>query len=432
MQGSVWGGLKCTSQNDKLNKIMKASDSLCYKYRNDPNIKIGVLGFVDDTLGISECGDAAIVKNATINSFVETHRQTMHDTKSVVIHVGNVKKCSQPCPTLKVHDTNMHEAKSTKYLGNIITSSGGVRETIEDRRNQGWGRVAQIMSILGEVALGTYRIEVGLMLRKAILTSGLLYSAEAWSAVSENEIKRLEQVDASLIKGLVNGHSKTPSVFHYLETGSLMLRHILRINRLMYHYHIVNLADEDTVKKIYEKQKTECLKGDWVQLIKEDFAFIGLDMNEDEIKNSPSEIYRKKIKGLVRKAAFRELLEKKNQLSKIRDLKYETFEIQPYLKSKDFNSSERNLLYSLRSRMHPAKTNFRKMHSNNLECSQGCPIQEDQCHIFSGCDKLNSDKNTNIYEHIFEDIDKQKEVICAFLHIEERRKELNLLFNDPC
>ena len=112
---------------------------------------------------------------------------------------------------------NMHEAKSTKYLGNIITSNGGVRETIEDRRNQGWGRVAQIMGILGEVALGTYRIEVGLMLRKSILTSGLLYSAEAWSAVSENEIKRLEQVDASLIKGLVNGHSKTPSVFFIIS-----------------------------------------------------------------------------------------------------------------------------------------------------------------------------------------------------------------------
>ena len=56
MQGSVWGGLKCTSKNDRINKIMKSSDSLLYKYRNDPNIQIGVLGFVDDTLGISEVG----------------------------------------------------------------------------------------------------------------------------------------------------------------------------------------------------------------------------------------------------------------------------------------------------------------------------------------------------------------------------------------
>ena len=35
------------------------------------------------------------------------------------------------------------------------------------------------------------RVKVGLMLRKAILTSCLLYSAEAWLVVSESEIKRL-------------------------------------------------------------------------------------------------------------------------------------------------------------------------------------------------------------------------------------------------
>ena len=64
MQGSVREGIKCTSQMDKLNKIMKASDSLTYKYIGDPTIPIGVLGFVDDTLWISECGDSAVVKNA--------------------------------------------------------------------------------------------------------------------------------------------------------------------------------------------------------------------------------------------------------------------------------------------------------------------------------------------------------------------------------
>ena len=52
----------------------------------------------------------------------------------------------------------------------------------------------------------------------------------------------------------------------------------------MYHYHIVNLGDEETVKKICEKQKNACLKGDWVQLIKEDFAFIGVDMDKNNIK----------------------------------------------------------------------------------------------------------------------------------------------------
>ena len=40
-----------------------------------------------------------------------------------------------------------------------------------------------------------------------------LSSAEAWSALAESKIKRLKQVYSANIKGLVNGHSKTPVVF---------------------------------------------------------------------------------------------------------------------------------------------------------------------------------------------------------------------------
>ena len=131
----------------------------------------------------------------------------------MVLHVGNVRKCDQPCPSLKVHKETMQKADSFKYLGNIITSNGSNRATIEDRRNKGWGKVAQIMGILGEVEIGAHRMEIGLLLRKAILTSSLLFSAEAWSAITDAEIHRLEQVDSALLRSLVNGHSKYFSSF---------------------------------------------------------------------------------------------------------------------------------------------------------------------------------------------------------------------------
>ena len=47
---------------DRLNKITLADKSLHYYYKGDPNITIGVLGMVDDTLGVSECGISAIRK----------------------------------------------------------------------------------------------------------------------------------------------------------------------------------------------------------------------------------------------------------------------------------------------------------------------------------------------------------------------------------
>ena len=67
MQGSVWGGLKCTSQMDTLNKIMKNKESLEYKYRNDPNITIGVIGMIDETLAVAKCGASSVEKNSVVN-----------------------------------------------------------------------------------------------------------------------------------------------------------------------------------------------------------------------------------------------------------------------------------------------------------------------------------------------------------------------------
>ena len=62
MQRSVWSSLKCTTSMDRLIKTAMTDKNLQYYYKEDPSIPIGVLGFVDDTLRVSQCGSAAIRK----------------------------------------------------------------------------------------------------------------------------------------------------------------------------------------------------------------------------------------------------------------------------------------------------------------------------------------------------------------------------------
>ena len=114
---------------DSLNKKDMSNSELQYFYKGDKSIPIGVRGMVDDTLGISKCGNTSVQLNATINSFIEAQRQSLSKEKSVVIHVGNNNKCNTPCPELGNHESNMHEATNVKYLCNIVTSHGGVTET---------------------------------------------------------------------------------------------------------------------------------------------------------------------------------------------------------------------------------------------------------------------------------------------------------------
>ena len=92
---------------DRLNQIAISDESLQYNDKEDPTIPIGILGMVDDTLSVSECGIKTIKKNSVINSFMETHRILLSSEKSVVLYYGDEKKCATPCPTLKVHKEDM-------------------------------------------------------------------------------------------------------------------------------------------------------------------------------------------------------------------------------------------------------------------------------------------------------------------------------------
>ena len=78
---------------------------------------------------------ATLQLNSVIISFIETQRLTLSREKKCSDPCKS--KCKTQCPKLKLHNSEMKEADSIKYLGNIVTSNGGVADTIEDCRNKG-------------------------------------------------------------------------------------------------------------------------------------------------------------------------------------------------------------------------------------------------------------------------------------------------------
>ena len=81
-----------------------------------------------------------------------------------MLHIGNKSKCKQPCPVLKVHESSMKGAPTVKYLGEIISEKGTAKDNIENRRNKGWGKIAEIVGILSEIP-DQLTVVVGLKLR---------------------------------------------------------------------------------------------------------------------------------------------------------------------------------------------------------------------------------------------------------------------------
>ena len=81
--------------------------------------------------------------------------------------------------------------------------------------------ISEILSLISEVPLGKYKIQIALILRQAMLIKGILFNMEVWSDVKDSDIKLLENVDEFLIRSLFKAHSKTSIEFLHTETGTV-------------------------------------------------------------------------------------------------------------------------------------------------------------------------------------------------------------------
>ena len=92
----------------------------------------------------------------------------------------------------------MKKLKSEKYIGDFISDTGKINETIEERKRKAFGIVSDIIAILEEVPFGPHYIEAGLEMRNRMLINGILTNSEIWYGAKDKLLENLEQVDEYL------------------------------------------------------------------------------------------------------------------------------------------------------------------------------------------------------------------------------------------
>ena len=158
---------------DQLGKYVYNNPEYTYKYKGV--VEVPSLGMVDDVLCLQKCSADTVKMNSLVNSFMESKKLKLSNKKCHRIHIQNKKlKKDNKCPEIKVHESEMKSSEEERYLGDIINSSGSVKNTIEDRRNKGFGIANEIIAILDEIPLGRYKMEIGLKLRQAMLLNSIL------------------------------------------------------------------------------------------------------------------------------------------------------------------------------------------------------------------------------------------------------------------
>ena len=258
------------------------------------------------------------------------------------------------------------------------------------------GAISQTFPVLGEVSLGYHFVETGLILRESTLLSKMLLSSESWHKLFQYQIEKLEEVDHTFFRKLLNCHSKTGIEFLFSETGTIPIKIKIRCRRLMYWWHILNVEETEMINKVYRAQKLSPVSGDWVLLIEEDKQMFNIKMADDEVKAVSKYKFTNFVKKKAKELTIEYLMRLKQKHSKSTDLDVQDLSISPYLIDGRFSKESRELLFKLRSKTVDVKENFKNAHFNNhmlcelcllFPCTQSHPLQCPQLNIKLVVDK---------------------------------------------
>ena len=421
MQGTVWGGLYCTTMMNNLGEI-SYQDKNIYKYKGE--VPIPTLQMVDDILGIQKCNTKMVNQNSYINSFIESRKQVFNESICARIHVGKHNKIGG-CPDLYVHNNIMKNSEKEKYLGDILSSSGYPHETILDRVKKGQGIISEILSILDEIPTGRRRIMIGLQLRQACFLNSILLNSESWHSVTESDFEKLTLLDNKLMRSIIKAHAKVPTNCLFLETAAIPIKYVWKCRRMVYLKEILDRDNSELISKVYYTQKANPTKWDYCLLVQDDFKFINEQIDEIFIQNMPIGDYKKMIKNKIRSAVFEALKFTQSTHNKVENIIYNSFiNPQPYITHPMFTNGECTLLFNLRCKsVKGMKDNFPSQYFHNILCPI-CISHIDSLEEVLDCPLLNTDQSDVKYDDVFGSIEQQKAAVARYQIILDRREIL--------
>ena len=150
-------------------------------------------------------------------------------------------------------------------------------------------------------------------------------------------------------------------------------------------------------------------------------------MSDEEISLMKKEKFKNLVNSRIKVLSTEYLENLKNSHSKSKNI-YLSEEIKDYLVDEEITVEEQKLLFLLRWRMFPVKSNLKNNHEDLL-CSLCSKCEEEQSHLLECEEIVKSDELCNMmgrsvvkYKDIYGPISKQKEAIRIWKLIEKVRK----------
>ena len=205
----------------------------------------------------------------------------------------------------------------------------------------------------------------------------------------------------------------------YLESGLVPVRFILMARRLNFLWYILNENADTLINKFFKAQLNNPVRGDWVSRVKLDLNDLKIDLNLDDIQSKSKNEFKEIVKTKVKIKAFEYLTAIQQSHSKSKNIVYNKFDLQDYLKPLcKLTIKEKQFTFAARTHMLDLHCNF-KIGKSDLLCRKCSTENETQKHIMI-CPAINENDltvNNQIptYENIYQEDTSKLELTTKIL-----------------
>ena len=180
----------------------------------------------------------------------------------------------------------------------------------------------------------------------------------------------------------------------------------------MYYWSLLNKADNELAKQVFQIQKQFPRKDDWILDVYENLEFCEISLSEDEIKRLSKARFKKLVKKQIKIKAEEYLRNLQEDHSKTKNLS--NYRFQSYLSDEKLSIDNKKLLFQLRTRSTHTRANYKDKYKFDLSC----PLCKDKTSEQTDAHLLTCSAMDNVlasktelqhmkHEHIFDELDKQ-------------------------
>ena len=373
-QGGILGSHMCsatTAEYCEQNKGMSIG-----------NVSIASLAFVDDIADLSTTFEDAVSSHQNALSFAKRKKLQLAPDKCYIMLLQTKNK-QKNVPQLGIGDGIVKEVNSIVYLGDVFNNKGNNDDLMADRVKRGTTSMISIQGFMRDTSLGKHTLSIYILLHNAILLPCMTFNSQAWSNLTEKNISAITTVQLRYLKKAMNVRQAVANAFTFLELGILPIKYEIHKRQLGFLHHIVNLKDNDPVKKVWKHQTTLPEHNNWWNYVKKLLETYSIEDDTTAIANMSRETYKEKVKRAVRDQALADLVKQNETKTRTKNIAFHKLETQEYIKQ--MSPSEARIIFKCRS-----KTLNIKQHMtykfNNTSC-RWCGVAEETLQHVVNCGK---------------------------------------------